>query len=247
MNKIIVLITVIVFAACTKSDVSPSASETGKNGSITRFAIKDHLMYAIDLNYLRVFDITDNDHPVLVHSTKVDYGLETIFIYGSYIYLGAVDGVYVLDINNPTQPQQAQKIEHHVSCDPVVVQNDYAYSTQRMAGGCGERRMISALSVYNISQPNNALLVKSLPMQAPYGLGVEGNWLYVCDPLEGGIVVFDISDPEDPIKRVVTPVIEPHDIILNFPYMLVATATTFELYNYSDPLNISFVSTFALY
>src|SRR5689334_8159564 len=102
MKKIFFLSAIIFFSACEKFNVEPESSATGKSGSLSRFAIKDKLMYAIDANYLRVFDITDSDHPTLIESTEVDYGLETIFIYGNYIYLGAVDGVYVIDINNPT-------------------------------------------------------------------------------------------------------------------------------------------------
>lgn len=244
MKKLFFLVTIIFFASCEKMQVNPESTATGKSGSISRFAIKDNLMYAIDVNYLRTFDITDADHPSLVQSTEVAYGLETIFIYGNYIYLGAVGGVYVLDINNPTSPHQVQKMEHHISCDPVVVQNDYAYSTQRVSStGCGDHWLESALAVYDVSDLNSAELKKEITMNEPFGLAVEGSWLYVCD---GGIVVFDITNPADPVRKYVVQVTDPHDIILNYPYMLVATSTSFELYNYSDPLNIHFISTLAL-
>jgi hypothetical protein len=244
MKKLFFLITIIFFAACEKMQVTPESTATGKSGSIARFAIKGDLMYAIDVNYLRVFDITNSDHPVLVQSTEVDYGLETIFIYDNYIYLGAVDGVFVLDINNPTSPHQLQKMEHHISCDPVVVQNDYAYSTQRVTStGCGDHWMQSALAVYDVSEPNSAVLKNEITMNEPFGLAVEGNWLYVCD---GGIAVYDITNPANPVRKGTVMVNDPHDIILNYPYMLIATNTSFELYNYSDPNNIHFVSTLAL-
>jgi hypothetical protein len=85
--------------------------------------------------------------------------------------------------------------------------------------------------------------MKEITMNEPFGLAIEGNWLYVCD---GGIVVFDIADPADPERVDIVPVTDAHDIILNYPYMLVATSTSFELYNYSDPENIHFISTLAL-
>jgi len=244
MKKLFFLVAIIFFASCDKMNVSPESETTGKSGSIARFAVKDNLMYAIDVNYLRVFDITNGDHPVLVQSTEVDYGLETIFIYGNYIYLGANDGVFVLDINNPTAPHQLQKLEHHISCDPVVVQNDYAYSTQRVTStGCGDHWLESALAVYDVTDPTNAKLKNEITMDEPFGLAVEGNWLYVCDH---GIVVFDITDPANPVRMELVAVNDPHDIILNYPYMLVATSSSFELYNYADPTNIHFVSTLAL-
>ena len=244
MKKLLFISAIIFFSACEKFNVEPESSTTGKSGSLSRFAIKDNLMYAIDANYLRVFDISNSDHPALVESTEVDYGLETIFIYGNYIYLGAVDGVYVIDINNPTAPHQLQKMEHHVSCDPVVVQNDFAYSTQRVsATGCGDHWTQSELAVYDVSNINESVLKNEIVMNEPFGLAVEGTWLYVCD---NGIVVFDITDPSSPVQKDIVPVTDAHDIVLNYPYMLVATGSAFQLYNYSDPMNIRFVSTLAL-
>jgi len=246
MKKLIFLIAIVFIASCEKNDVATENGSTGKSGSMARFAIKENLMYAIDVNFLRVFDISDGDHPVLVQSTEIDYGLETIFIFGNFIYLGAVDGVFVVDINNPTVPIALQKIEHHISCDPVVARNNYAYSTQRVtATGCGDHWLQSVLAVYDVSDPNNAVLENEIIMDEPFGLAIEDYWLYVCD--KSGIVVFDITDPTTPIRKATAAVIDPHDIILNYPHMLVATASSFELYNYSDPLNIEFVSTFALY
>jgi hypothetical protein len=246
MKNLFTIIVIVVLASCSKND-SLSTDNTGKNGSVTRFAIKDNLMYAIDFNYLSIYNISNNDNPVLVQSIKVAYGLETIYIYGDYVYLGSVDGVYVIDIKDPAHPHETEKIEHHLSCDPVVVQNNYAYSTQRVnATGCGSRWHQSALAVYDVSQPLNSVLVKQIMMAQPYGLAVEGNWLYVCDPGKGGIVVYDISNPADPQQMNITSVTEPRDIITFYPYMIVSTTTKFEIYNYADPLNIYFVSSLAL-
>lgn len=230
----------VTVSACSYEKTSSTGeSSTGINGSITRFVIQGQYLYAIDLNYLKIFDLSDNDDPVLTSSIKVGYGLETIFIYGNYIYLGANDGVYVISVANPFQPVQMQKIQHHISCDPVVVQGNYAYSTQRVnAVGCGTIWNMSALAVYDVTDPLQSSLVKSIIMDHPYGLAVEGNWLYVCDPGQGGIVVYNISNPANPVEMTVAAVTEPRDIILMYPYMIVSTTTSFQIYNYSDPMNI---------
>lgn len=237
----IVLSIVLSSLAGCSSDNSLQISEysTGINGSITRFVIKGQYLYAIDLNYLKIFDLSDNDDPVLTSTIQVGYGLETIFVYGDYIYLGANDGVYVISVANPFQPVQMQKIQHHISCDPVVVQGNYAYSTQRVnTVGCGTWWNVSALAVYDVTDPLQSTLVKSINMNHPYGLAVEGNWLYVCDPGQGGIVVYNISNPANPVEMTITSVTEPRDIILMYPYMIVSTTNSFQIYNYSDPMNI---------
>jgi len=250
MKKYFIIILSLLVVSCSKDgslDSLNSNTNTGQNGSITRFVIQDNFMYAIDFNYLKIFDISNNDNPVFISSVKVGYGLETIFIYDKYIYLGANDGVYVISVDNPVNPVQLQKIEHHISCDPVVVQGNYAYSTQRVnVAGCGTMWQISSLAVYDVTDPEHSTPVAAINMNQPYGLAVQGNWLYVCDPGKGGIVVFDITNPASPVKVAVAQVTEPRDIILMFPYMVVSTSSKFELYNYSDPMNIYLISTLVI-
>jgi len=249
MKKLIFFLGVMLMFSCSKDNNSSTGDETGKNGSVARFAIKDDFMYTIDFDYLRIFSLAVPSDPLLVQSVRVGYGLETIYIYGQHIYLGAVDGVYILNIDDPAHPHQTQKVEHHISCDPVVVQGIYAYSTQRVNNiGCGNFSWSSsALAVYDVSDPGNSELVKNIPMGEPYGLAVENTWLFVCDEDKGGVVVYDITNPADPIQKAITSVNEPRDIILMHPYMVVSTKTKFELYNYADPLNMYFVSSLILH
>lgn len=247
MKKIILFLMIAILFGCNKQSITTEQNSTGKNGSLTRFAIKDNFMYAIDVNYLKVYDITQGDDPVLKNKIKVDYGIETISIYGEYVYLGAVDGVYIVDIKNPLNPIELEKIEHHVSCDPVVVQNNIAYSTQRSnAIGCGSAWTESVLAVYDVANPQSPNLLTSIPMSQPYGLAIENNWLFVCDEGKGGVVVFDVSAPENPIQKQVIKIEQPRDIILTYPYMIISSKTAFKIYNYSNVLVPSYVSTFQL-
>jgi hypothetical protein len=247
MKKNILFLFVSILFACNKQSITTEQNSTGKNGSLTRFAIKDNYMYAIDVNYLKVYDNTQGDDPVLKNKIKVDYGIETISIYGEYVYLGAVDGVYIVDIKNPQNPIELEKIEHHVSCDPVVVQNNIAYSTQRSnAIGCGSTWTESVLAVYDVANPKSPNLLTSIAMGQPYGLAVENNWLFVCDEGKGGVVVFDVSAPENPIEKEVIKIEQPRDIILTYPNMIISSKTAFKIYNYSNVLVPTYVSTFQL-
>ncbi len=243
-----VLICSIIFSACTKENQSVTSDRTaqGTNGSLTRFAIKDNFMYALDVNYMKVFDISTGSDPILVNSVKINYGLETITIYGEYVYIGAHDRIYMVGINDPSQPLEYDEMQHDISCDPVVVQGNYAYSTQNsFEVGCGHATSQSILAVYNVSNPQQTNLLKSITMTSPYGLAVEGKNLYVCDS-EEGVIVYNISNPESPQALSTIPVANSRDIILNFPYMIISTQTSFEMYNYQDVNNIYHVSTFQL-
>lgn len=245
--KAIVIFSVI-FSACTKDSqlATSDKQQQGVSGSLTRFTLKDNYMYALDVNYMKVFDITNGSQPVLMSATKVNYGLETITIYGDNIYIGAFDRVYILNIKDPSHPTELQEVVHHISCDPVVVQGNYAYSTQNSSEiGCGHATTKSILAIYNAGNPQQTTLVKSIEMTSPYGLAVEGNYLYVCDS-EDGVVIFDISNPANPVFYNVLPVVNPRDIILKNPFMIVSTQTSFEMYNYANAANIYHVSTLQL-
>lgn len=82
-------------------------------------------------------------------------------------------------------------------------------------------------------------------MTSPYGLAIEGNYLYVCDS-EEGVIVYNNANPESPQAMSTIPVANSRDIILNFPYMIISTQTSFEMYNYQNVNNIYHVSTFQL-
>jgi hypothetical protein len=246
-HTLLLFLSVLLLACGKESSQIANTNNSGKNGSLTRFAIKDNYMYAVDVNYLKVFDISNGDEPVLKNKVKVDYGIETISIYGNYVYLGAVDGVYIVDINSPQNPVELEKIEHHISCDPVVVQNNIAYSTQRAnAFGCGSAWASSVLAVYDVANPQNPNLLTNLTMDQPYGLAVENNWLFVCDEGRKGVVIFDVSNPSEPIEIGLINTEQPRDIILTYPYMIISSKTDFKIYNYSNVLETTYVSTFQL-
>ena len=59
-------------------------------------------------------------------------------------------------------------------------------------------------------------------------------------------MVYDVTSPASPQEKKVTPLAEPRDIILMHPYMVVSTQNGFELYNYSNPLQMHYVSTLTL-
>jgi hypothetical protein len=87
-------------------------------------------------------------------------------------------------------PAYLSSIVHIVGCDPVVVQGDYAYVTIRGGNQCGQN--LSLLEVIDISNPSSPLLKASFAMQAPYGLGIDGNVLFVCDQ---GLAIYDANNP----------------------------------------------------
>lgn len=182
-----------LIAGCEGDSASGEGFGTGQGGSMTRFAISGNYMYVVDSQVLTTFSI-GNGTFTRVSETQVGFGLETIFAKGGYLYLGAIDAMYIWSIANPAAPSFLFRYQHLTSCDPVVVQGNRAYVTLR--GGTGCNLGTNALEIIDISNPMSPTLIQNYPMLSPHGLGVDGHFLFICEG-ENGLKLFDISEEND--------------------------------------------------
>lgn len=174
------------------SDNGGSGS-TGISGSISLFSVVNNYLYVIENgDLLHPIDISNPQNPVAQAPVGVWAGVETLFQYQSYIFMGTPSGMLIYETSNPAVPSYIGGLSHARGCDPVVVQDDYAYVTVRSGGDCGGD--INQLDVIDISTISNPILKGSFPLKNPYGLGIDGSVLFVCDG-EDGLKVFDASNP----------------------------------------------------
>ncbi len=167
---------------------SASAADAGKGGSLARFAILNQTLYTVDEQSLRLFSLQNPAVPTAGPKVQLINGIETIYPKDHYLFLGTQRGMYIFDVATPSAPVQVSFYGHLVSCDPVVVQGDYAYVTLRGGQPCGGgNNVLEVIDLTNLRQPR---LVATYNMVGPRGLGVEGSKLYVCDD---GLKVFDIT------------------------------------------------------
>lgn len=238
--KRIVPFLALLLAACAK-DFDGLESAAGKSGSITRFAVHNGYMYTLNPNEVLTYSLQDPDKPVLVHRLATGYGLETIIVYDNTIYLGSNTALYILDISNPAAPfiqsQTGRSAFFFGGCDPVVVKDNYAYSTIKIIQNvCGNVSSESALLVYDVSNKNTPFEVGLYPLQMPNGLGYKDNYLFVCDEGADRLVVFDISSPLN-LKKLSNQAVyltDPYDLIVDGQKMIVSTKTDFQIYDLSE-------------
>jgi hypothetical protein len=144
----------------------------------------------------------------------------------------------IYSIADPADPVYISSYNHIRSCDPVVVEGNYAYVTLRSGNLCGEAT--SQLDIINVSDMLNPRWEKSYPMQEPYGLGIDGSTLFVCDGI-AGLKVYNASDPKNIIKTAWFPDVNAFDVI---PYdgllMMIGTGGLYQ-YDY-DGNNITLLS-----
>lgn len=166
----------------SNSDASPAGAklaDNGKGGSLARFTVLGNNLYVVDNSNLRLFSLAQPDAPAAGPVVPLIPGVETIYPQAPYLFLGTQRGMYIFDASTPAAPTQVAYYQHVVSCDPVVVDNRFAYVTLRSGRTCGMGG--NQLQVIDLQDLRNPRLAQSYPMQSPMGLGVDSAMLFVCD------------------------------------------------------------------
>jgi hypothetical protein len=173
---------------------SLSDGSVGEGGSMARFKIVSDYLYAVDSHNINVFEIQNLENPLALESVFAGFDIETIFNKGNNLFLGSKSGMYIYDISSPVAPSFISEFQHGTACDPVVMDDRYAYVTLRGGNACGATE--SGLFIVDISNISNPVLAKNYAMDGPYGLGFRGDMLFVCDG-ESGLKVYDKSQIDD--------------------------------------------------
>jgi len=168
------------------------AASTGTGGSMARFIIYRNILYTIDQMDLHMFDISDELSPFSVGSQNIGWNIETVFIARDHLFIGSMTGMYIYDLADPVLPEFVSTYWHVTSCDPVVVEGNYAYVTLRTGNRC--ETDVNRLDIVDIHELNNPTLLKTYTMYNPHGLGIDQGTLFICDG-EDGLKIYDAKDP----------------------------------------------------
>jgi hypothetical protein len=240
-SRLFMLILVVLFCQnCQQSSDSISPSGNGTGGSLARFTLGDGTLYSVSNFDMNVFDITTTPSiPNKLKTINLGFGAETIFPYKNMLFIGTTTGMKIFDNQDQANPKLLSTFTHIFSCDPVVVQGNYAYVTLRSGTGCQRGR--NSLDIVDIKDPKNPLLLSSFPMQNPHGLAVDGNNLFVCEGTFG-LKSFDITDPLKPIEREFIKDVISFDVIPNNKKLIVTGKDGIFQYDYSEPKSLKLLS-----
>ncbi|WP_188315822.1 LVIVD repeat-containing protein [Chitinophaga agrisoli] len=222
-----------VFALSSSSDggnKSGAMAALGKGGSMARFALLNDYLYTVDYSRLNIFGIQNPASPEKQDELYLFDVVETIFPYRGNLFIGSQSGMYIYSLQNPAHPVRKGAFGHIRSCDPVVAEDSTAYVTLRGGSACGG--FTNQLDVLNISDLSNPILIKSYPMSSPYGLGIDGEHLFVCEG-SNGLKFLDASDPQN-ITSVAQVPVEAFDVIPHNKVLLVTAKDGLYQYDYSN-------------
>lgn len=221
-------------------NASGGATTFGIGGSMARFTLFSDYLYAIDENKLKIISVNHPESMRLENSIELTWGgLETIFQYNNKLFFGTQTGMIIYDLVNPVQPAYISEFNHIQSCDPVVVQADLAYVTLRSGNTCA--RGVNRLDIIDLKEITDPQLVKSYDMKNPHGLGIDDQFLFICDGANG----LKVYNAEDPLRLELLasfPEIDAWDVIPVQGLLFMIGEDGFFQYDYSGPDNISLVS-----
>jgi len=232
--------------AMQNQPTNTGVTSTGKGGSMACFALIGEHLYAIDGQDLHVFNINNSEKPRREgNPTHIGVDIETLFAYEDHLYIGAQSGMHIYGIQNPTLPVRQGHYRHTKSCDPVVVEGDYAYVTLRDGTDCAGK--VNQLDVLDISNPRNPRKIKTYDMSHPHGLGIDNGTLFICDGFDG-LKVYDASNPNRIAQNRIAhfPRIQTYDVIpVPQKKLLILTGgNRIRQYDYTNPNQIEKLSDF---
>jgi len=213
----------------------------GVGGSMARFIINGDQFYGLNQTNMQVVNITEPSNPLTGKKIEMSRMVETVFIEGPNLFIGTQTGMLIYDISSPASPVYKSEYNHFQSCDPVVVQDSYAYVTLRAGNRCGNwQNVMEVIDLKDIMSP---VLMKSYPMSEPYGLGIDNKTLFVCDG-QAGLKIYDANDP----LRIDLHLIKQYtnlkalDVIPYGDVLIMIAEDGIYQYSYSDLLNIQQLS-----
>jgi len=230
-------------ASSSGGDSAAPTSNTGQGGSLARFKIVDDYLYVVDYSNINIINISDLENPEVLEDVYVGWDIETIFNQGDILFLGGMQGMYIYDITEPSKPTFISEFRHGRSCDPVVVDGNYAYVTLRGGNVCGNAE--TGLYIVDVSNLADPQLKVIYPMDEPYGLGVKGHKLFVCDG-NSGLKVYDKTDTPNITELNHFPDIFAYDVIpLENSLLMIGDKVLYQ-YEYIEN-DIRLLSTFELH
>jgi hypothetical protein len=233
MKRLIVLaIAVVGVMGCEDEGSEGVGGLTGKGGSMARFTVNSTHLYTVDDESLNVYQLLENGGVVKINDKFLGFGIETIFATEKELFIGSTSAVYIYDITNGSNPQLLSQYTHILSCDPVVVQDTIAYVTLRSGNACRPTGS-SSLDILNVKDLTKPQIIGSYFLESPYGLGVDGNTLFVCEG-EKGLKVFNVTNPKNLSIKSIYSSIDAYDVIPNNGVLIVTGKDGIYQYDYSS-------------
>ncbi len=198
MKNLILLFVLTLTFGCSKdgdsSNQDSAEANTGQGGSLASFTVVGDYLYTVDESSLNIFNVINSEQPVKVNDLPIGFRIETLFNFREYLYIGSRDGMFIYSIENPEEPSYVSDVQHFTACDPVIANETHAFVTLHSNTQCGND--INLLEIYDINHIVAPALVSSRNLTSPKGIGLYGDFLFVCDD---EVKIFNVTNPVESV------------------------------------------------
>ena len=245
MQRIFILFLVLGLLACENSSAvlaTSAGGNTGQGGSLARFTIVGDYLYTLEPNQLSWYKIAANGNLVPAGQNLLAGNKETIFPLGDLLFLGASEGMSIYQIEEDGEPVFQSEVFHIVACDPVVANENYAFVTLRTES-CNffGRETENLLNIYDVNDVTNPDIIASYDMISPRGLGLAGDYLFICEG-PSGLRTLKVDNPLDVEFITLDEDIHANDVIVLPEMLLVIGPDNITQFDYSDPTDLVKIS-----
>ncbi len=245
-----------IFSCSISSDDISEQGSSAINGSYTKILAVNNRLYGVDDAFISTVDISIKDNPIVIDKQELGFGIESIYHYEGILLVGSNNRLFIMNLDERGVPVLQSSTDYVnfgddvFPCDPVVANNTNAFVTlsenlTSIITACGNRSVVNIpikeLRIYDIVELKSPILMKTIPMHNPKGLSLDANYLFICND-DQGIVVFDVSDINNPIQIFEKTDFKAYDVIANKGLLIVVGDGQLYQFDYADISNISLLS-----
>ncbi len=226
---------------CTSDD---SLASTGTNSSYSSMIAVGNYLYQVDPTFITTYNVTDPRDPVEIDKQNLGFEIETVYHFSGILFVGSARSLYIFEIGDNGIPIEKSETSYgtfqagQTPCDPVISDGDYAYvtlttTTSSANSSCFRPEPFNKLLIYDVANISNPILISEREMVDPRGLSIDGNFLFVCDGING-LMVFDKSDIENITEIGHLAGQTTRDVIARDDLLIVIGEDQLRQYDYSD-------------
>ena len=245
------IILCVVLLSCgdgfTGSRSNNNNNVTLQSSYATLLTVGDFL-YAINTNEIVTFDVKDPKNPREIDKQTVGFRIENIFHQSGVLFIGSPQALHIYKIDDNGIPREQSQTNYFddrdvTPCEPVIVQGNIAFVTlsTSISGRCGRRSRVNELRIYDVSDISKPVLLSQTRLEQPKGLGIDGNYLFVCEE-QNGVAVLDVSDRSKPVIIDRLEKFPSYDVIADEGLLMVVCPKEIRQYDYTDIHDIIYLS-----
>jgi subtilisin family serine protease len=159
------------------------------------FYVEGNYIYTAGDKGFTIIDISNKSNPVEIARRDDVQGCnqaKAVTVAGNYAYVvyygntvGSLDGLYVIDISNKTNPQVLNFYREIVGSEKIIESNGYLYTSSN-----------AGFDIFSLENPETPTFLSNLDVGYFKGLSVFGNYVYAV--IYNVLRIFDVTDKFHP-------------------------------------------------